>query len=316
MSLTVLKLAEITDEGLFERLATAILRKQPDYASVLHTGVNAEGRTVAAPLDGICFVPGADPPRFIAAHHTTCKRDDLKAKWLHRPATAKSKRGGKTTKPPGDVVKTAEIATEERGRNIRLRVTLVLTTNQEPTVELVRDTIAAGVAAGIEIDIWSASRLADYLDNTASGQWIRYEYFGVPEERLSQELLTRLSLASLSIHALDSPELWISRNLDLDVAEAANKRALSFVVAESGTGKSVACYKCLNQHVASGGYGLILTDQVLDGAITIEGAIDAALHQLQPSLAPAADVDALSLCTIGRSFYSWRILTNQAELHF
>ena len=49
-----------------------------------------EGKTVKAPVDGIGFVVGAKPPRMLAAHHTTCKRDHLRKKWLHDPATVLS----------------------------------------------------------------------------------------------------------------------------------------------------------------------------------------------------------------------------------
>ena len=57
---TIQALASITDEGLFERLATTILREaNPLYESFVQTGVNVEGKTVNAPLDGICFVSGA-----------------------------------------------------------------------------------------------------------------------------------------------------------------------------------------------------------------------------------------------------------------
>jgi hypothetical protein len=66
---TALALAAITDEGLFERLATSILREaNPIYRSLVHTGVNATGKTIKSPVDGICFVPGSDPPHMIAFH--------------------------------------------------------------------------------------------------------------------------------------------------------------------------------------------------------------------------------------------------------
>ena len=43
----------MTDEAAFERLATAILREaQPEYASLLHPGVNSEDKTVKSPVDG------------------------------------------------------------------------------------------------------------------------------------------------------------------------------------------------------------------------------------------------------------------------
>lgn len=52
---TVQALAGITDAGLFECLATAILRDaNPIYRSLVHPGVNEEGKTVKSPLDGIC----------------------------------------------------------------------------------------------------------------------------------------------------------------------------------------------------------------------------------------------------------------------
>jgi hypothetical protein len=72
-------LAEITDEGLFERVATAVLRIAESRCTALsHPGVNAEGKTRKSPLDGIGFVPDADPPHLIAVHHTTTPAASLK----------------------------------------------------------------------------------------------------------------------------------------------------------------------------------------------------------------------------------------------
>jgi len=154
MSCTIRKLSEMTDEAAFERLATAILREaQPEYASLLHPGVNSEGKTVKAPVDGIGFVLGAKPPHMIAAHHTTCARDGLHKKWLHDPAAVSPRKGGRPTAPAGDLIKTAEIVNAERTRDATLRATLILTTNQEPPDDLVRDTQAEGKARGLDIDI-------------------------------------------------------------------------------------------------------------------------------------------------------------------
>jgi hypothetical protein len=53
-STTVKLLSEMSDEGLFERLATAVLREaDPRYSALVHPGVNADGKTVKSPLDGI-----------------------------------------------------------------------------------------------------------------------------------------------------------------------------------------------------------------------------------------------------------------------
>jgi hypothetical protein len=92
---TAKRLAEMTDEGVFERLATAILRRADSrFRSLVHPGVNAVGKTVKAPVDGITFVPGAHPPQMIAVHHTICAARDLTKKWLHDPATVKPRRRG------------------------------------------------------------------------------------------------------------------------------------------------------------------------------------------------------------------------------
>ena len=103
---TARRLAAVTDQGMFERLATAVLREADSkYQLLVHPGVNVDGKTVKAPVDGIMFVPGAIPPHMIAVHHTTCKRDDLEKKWLHDPATVKPREGKKPTAPPGDLVR-------------------------------------------------------------------------------------------------------------------------------------------------------------------------------------------------------------------
>ena len=72
---TAQALAAITDEGVFEHLATAILREaNQTYRSLVHTGAIVTGKTGKSPIDGICFVQGADPPHMIAVHHTTTAR--------------------------------------------------------------------------------------------------------------------------------------------------------------------------------------------------------------------------------------------------
>ena len=302
---TIRKLSEITDEAVFERLATAILREStPEYSSLLHPGVNPAGKTIKSPVDGINFVPGAEPPHMITAHHTTTARGDLERKWLHDPAMVKARPGAQPTMPSGDIIKTAALLAEERKRVPLLRGTLALTTNQEPSEELVRDAHACGVARGLQIDIWSVSRLAHFLDNNPSGQWLRDQYLGIDQQQLSKELLAKLSRDSLEAHRPNAePNAWVSRKLDRVIGEAEHRDVL-FVIAESGLGKSVACYKRLDQHVASGGFGLILPHQTIASSLTVEQAIDAALRQLHPHLIQSAGLDALSLCSADRPFFA------------
>ncbi|MDD4127660.1 MAG: hypothetical protein PHV39_08235, partial [Methanomicrobium sp.] len=67
-------LENITDEGKFERLVTSILRKQnSEYAHIVLSGQNSQGKPIKSPYDGICFVPGSDPLKIIMVEHTTTK---------------------------------------------------------------------------------------------------------------------------------------------------------------------------------------------------------------------------------------------------
>jgi len=74
---------EITDPGHFERLATACLREIfPVCDLVIETGVNAEGKTIRSPVDGIASVVIGGIRELVAIHHTTCKKRELRNKWL------------------------------------------------------------------------------------------------------------------------------------------------------------------------------------------------------------------------------------------
>ncbi len=74
----------------------------------------------------------------IAVHHTITARNDLEKKWLHDPSKVKPRKGPKPTAPAGDIIKTADLVNEERTQTPNLRVTLILTTNEEPDEALVR----------------------------------------------------------------------------------------------------------------------------------------------------------------------------------
>ncbi|MBW4485397.1 MAG: hypothetical protein KME14_22920 [Tildeniella torsiva UHER 1998/13D] len=286
---TAQALANITDAGLFERLATSVLRAaHPEqYASLAHPGVNVAGKTVKSPLDGICFVQGANLSHMIAVHHTIAARDDLEKKWLHDPSTVKSRKGSKPTAPPGDVIKTARLVTQERIETPDLLVTLALTTNEEPSEELIRKVAAVGRTYDIEIDIWSRSRLSDFLDNQPTGQWIRRSFLNIEQEQLSSELLHELSVKSLEIqrnNLLDDSNAWIPRQLDSLLSNALS-RDTTFLIAGSGSGKSVACFRQLVTHIENGGFGLVLSHETVDLSLTLEQAVMTELRHLHPSLA-------------------------------
>lgn len=280
-------LAALTDEGIFERVATAVLREaDARCAAIAHTGVNVDGMTRKAPLDAVGYVPGAYRPHLVAAHHTIAAPGSLRRKWLLDPATIVARAPGRaTTAPPGDVVKTARIVADERVRTPDLRATLFLTTNQEPDETLVRDVHAFGAAHRLDVELWSRSRLAHFLDHHATGQSIRRHLLGIDQVLLSRDLLRELSLHSLDlIPQFDEPSLWVPRALD--GALEASSCPVTFVVGDSGSGKSVACLRTLRAHLDAGGLGLVLPHECVDAAATPEHAVDLALRHLHPTLAP------------------------------
>jgi hypothetical protein len=298
------KLSQITDEGLFEKLAMAVLLDaEPDYRAMVHTGINVDGKTIKSPVDGILYRTDIDPPLLVVVHHTTAALSDLRKKWLLDPETVKFRQGKKPTAPEGDVLKAISVIADERRRVANLRAILVLSTNREPGSDIVRDVGAAALRAGIGVDIWQRSRLAHFLDTTARGQWLRRQYLGIDADILSRNLLLELSKASISIHApRDVPEAWISRDLDSVLATAAQRKA-TFLVAPSGFGKSIAGYRWLIDHISLGGAGLVLSHDVIANSLTISDAIDLALRKLCPSLERGAGIDALALSSAHEPLY-------------
>lgn len=296
---TTRRLAAITDAGRFERLATAVLRQANPglYGNLSHPGMNPSGKTVKSPVDGIAFVPEANPPHMVIAHHTTGVVAPLLQKWLHDPSTVTPRRGRRPTAPPGDILKAMIVVNKERSRTPTLRVTLALTATTEPSESLTRDVADAAQRYGITIDIWSGSRIAHYLDNDADGQWLRKDCLGIVEQRLSISLLKELSRSSLeSLPLMAEPETLIERELEKAV-ETQLSRPVGFLVGESGSGKTTACYRYLQAHIKGGGCGLVLTHETLLENRTLDQAIDAELRRIHPILEPGAGTTARALCT-------------------
>ena len=275
-------LARITDAGLFERLANAVLREEEaECRRLVETGVNEEGRTVRGPLDGVAYVVRDGSRRMLAVHHTTCGRNRLRDKWLGAE--------------DGDLAKTGRLLAEHRKKAPYMEATLILTTNKEPAGELMLDLERAGREMGVEIKVWPGSALAHFLDVDGTGQWIRKEFLGVNPARLSERLLRELCQRSLGRAPLaEDRELWVGRELERELAIGGGVR---FIVGESGVGKTVACVRYLQRCVDDGAFGLVLADEALADSATIEEAVCRALRDLQPSLSGDVGNEALALAS-------------------
>jgi len=281
---TELALAAMTDEGAFEKLATAVLRSsEPLAAALIHTGMNAEGKTQASPVDGMHFVGGASPSHIVIAQHTITAGQRLERKWLYDPAGGAARASHRRPAEVGDVIKAAEQVRVARGNDPATQATLFLTTNQEPSPELIQKVAAAGTKFGLDIVIWSRAHIAHVLDTDPMGQWLRQLHLGIASQRLSTDLLQNLSKLSLEANRpLGDAASWIDRASDRRLASA--ERPLTLLVSASGQGKSVACYRTLASHVVSGGFGIVLNDATLAAAPTLDQAVWQTLRALHPAL--------------------------------
>ena len=276
------ELERITDAGLFEALATDVLRMQdPRCRDLLHVGVNTEGRTVKSPSDAIAYISGEDSRRMVAVHHTTCRRQDLRSKWLT---------GGNS-----DIQKTLRVFQEQRSQIPELRATLIVTTNREPPEDLIHEVQAEGYRAGLDVEIYTNSRIAHFLDTEPRGQWLRQKYLNVSQTQLSVELMRELSAKSIEVE-LPGADSWVMRSIDEELA-GHSLGHVSFIVGESGMGKTVACLKCLDAHIRDGGFGLLVEAEVLGESRTLADAIDGTLRKLHPSLAVGEGRVAVSLAS-------------------
>jgi hypothetical protein len=102
-------------------------------------------------------------------------------------------------------------------------------TNQEPDRTLVQQAAFLAGRDGVEIDIWSRSRIADVLDVDARGQFVRKKLLNIDEELLSLDLLVELGRESVrSFSAGDNPGDRVDREIDNQVGYASTP--ITFVV--------------------------------------------------------------------------------------
>lgn len=150
MTKTAQELELMTDEGRFEELAAAVLRRaRPEYRGLNDTGRNTQGRTIKSPVDGVYRIPGSSPSHYVIVQHTTVKLGELRGKWLNEK--------------DGDVSKAVRWAEEQRRQEPGARVTLVLTCNRRVPDNLIADVGRVCSRGGLEEDIWSVFLLVAAL---------------------------------------------------------------------------------------------------------------------------------------------------------
>ncbi|NWB31161.1 hypothetical protein [Pseudomonas gingeri] len=283
----------MNDAAAFEHIAAAVLRASSStYASLSHPGVRPGGKTVKATFDNIGWVDSVEGRRFVCAAHTT-DQTDLPGKWLHDPATVTPRKAGaKPTKPAGDLVKGIEEILKLRIKHPNLKVTFALTTNLEPSLTLLSSVEVLARSAEIEVDIWSVSRIAHFLDTDPIGQIIRKNHLGTPIKLLSRQLLLQMGKRGIQDHLpLVSAEDSIGRD------SFVLGRVDTLVAGASGMGKTTACAVALDAFIEKGLPAIVLKSEFVAGAATIEVALEEELRRQEPEIESKAGDKAISLCT-------------------
>mgnify|MGYP002713160096 FL=1 len=289
------KLSDITDEGLFERLAAGVLRiAEPVYHGIAETGTNVRGQTIADPADGILYTMAPDGEKLaIIVHHTITRKASLRSKWLDST--------------DGDVAKAIRLFESASARVGEHKRILILTCSVEPDSALVTDVEAVAAAHELTIQLWPGSRLAHVLDVNPDGQWLRHQYLGMAQQRLSSGLLRKIATQTIEDgrpHG-DPPE-YVPRKLSeqLDDRFASNDD-LVFVQGRSGTGKSVLCYDLAKRVETLDGVCLILNEETLAASISLEEALARLLKAYAPGLSETSFQNAVAEVSGAPSVFLW-----------
>lgn len=284
---TAQALEALTDRAVFERLATSVLRKvDARYAAVIHTGINSSGETIVSPLDGLCLILGSDPPHYVFVQHTTTDRSGLRRKWLD-DADSDLKKG----------LSHAETVRQSVPNAI---VTVVLTTNQRTTVETVEAATTFAARNNLALDIWPQDRIADFLDTTADGQWLRREYLGMEAQRLSLDLLHHLCRKSLALLRsecyLQHAGTLVRRSVvDSVLAEMQPGGNACLLAGMSGYGKSIILLQVLLEDSQKGNLALWMPARFIVTGRPMETSIGAWLSELHPAIEPESGEACLRL---------------------
>jgi hypothetical protein len=302
------------DDAAFEALATSVLRKHSlEYSTIVHTGVNAEGKPVKSPLDGFCKIPHSDPPHFLLVAHTTTKPESLKKKWLHDHTQVKPRKSPKErqSKPPsesddGDLIKAGREAKEIRTNSTGAIFTVILTTNRRIPLDLQKAVYGKAEELGVDVELWEQSRIVEILDQDPEGQYLRQEFLGIDANRLSETLLREIAIKSLKHHrqrfALRQNRLQeaIEREIHAELMNRIDEpgSALIGLRGASGTGKSTLLRQVGEEINAKDGMALWVPAEDVKSSTSIDHLLLKVLRRFHSSLNQQAGEEAVRLASL------------------
>ncbi|MNK42080.1 hypothetical protein D3C87_607610 [compost metagenome] len=272
--MTVLEqIKNITDRGLFEKICVDILRNiRPEYANIIHGGLNEKGEPVPSPLDAFhCDQNG----NFVLIE-VTSDDSNLRRKWLD--------------KNTGDVFKALRKVQEWHVNFPEATFTLWLCTNQRVKDShqnrLFTDVIETFKQSGVTVEFLEQSAIVSFLEDTPIGQWIAQKSLHISAKQLSKPKLLDLSLVNLETYAREifAGEL-ITRACEVDLAEILDQSySPVLLVAKSGMGKSTIAYNILKTCSKAKKWGLRIKPKIAADSTSLIEAISKQLLQHQADL--------------------------------
>lgn len=299
---TIKKLSEFKDAAQFERLATAYLRaSNPNkYINTSHLGVNPKGSTVRAPLDGFSTYEENGELGIAGLEHTTTQISNLHNKFLLDLSTVKPKDLSKgATGTEGDLRKAIDVIKMFRAKYLDIKkATIALVSTLDLKPETILEAKALAKSNNIDLEIHGGTRIANYLDNNAKGQYLRKQYLDEHPDKLSLELLRDITKKQIEHYSkfTDTQTIVPRKHHHSEV------RHHKFLVGESGVGKSIIASGLLQANFENGSAGIFLSDKIIDESSSLEEAITKQLVLLENQLDNDAGSMALELCPIHLPF--------------
>jgi hypothetical protein len=298
---TIKKLSEFKDAAQFERLATAYLRasKPHKYLNTSHLGVNPKGSTVRAPLDGFSTYEENGELGIAGLEHTTTQINNLHNKFLLDLSTVKPKDPSKgATGTEGDLRKAIDVIKTFRAKYLDIKkATIALVSTLDLKPETILEAKALAKSNNIDLEIHGGTRIANYLDTTAKGQYLRKQYLDENPDKLSLELLRDITKKQIENYSkFTDTQTVVQRKHHSEVSHH------KFLVGESGVGKSIIASGLLQANFENGSAGIFLSDKIIDESSSLEEAITKQLVLLENQLDNDAGSMALELCPIHLPF--------------
>lgn len=254
--------------------------------------MNQEGKSIKCPIDAIGIKKDNGKTEYVFIEATTTQLEGLKNKWLN-----------KSNENPGDIIKTYKEAKEFYKQNKNSSFKLFLMTNRrlsgDKGLNLIKAVEKEKFEIPLEIEIMEQETITQFLDYDREGQYLRNKFLQISAERLSKHLLHEICEKNLQNYKnfinTTGFNYLIEREEFPSIEKQVNSNELSFLIGESGYGKSIISFQILQGHIENGGYGFWISEEFLKDSTNLSYVLDELLHQYYPKLEKNSGVYALNL---------------------